>query len=336
MHISVLITCYNLEKYISLAIRSALDQDYDRHKYEIIVVDDCSSDCSAEIIKSYDSVKYVRTDNNKGVLCATILGMQHATGEIIAFLDGDDIWRNDKLSNIATKFNYDNSLIFLTHNYRFINDEGDYITGTEYTQNVYSEVTEDAEISKLIREGILHRKNYVWLGSAYSIKLKKEDINAFMSWINKLPNPQLTYQDWPLAFWIAASCEGRFGYDNEQLFFYRIHTANYSGDSNSLQKAIGNWSKAYNTSACLLEIANKFSCEESVKTVCRMAVESDEIVLSLFQKQKRFFIFHYITKWRSFGSFGNWIKEVLRMLAIKIFGFRFYFFLKKRIALYNK
>lgn len=332
MLISVIITCYNLEKYIAEAIESVLHQDCDPLLYEIIVVDDCSTDKSAEIIRSFHSVRYIRTPKNEGVLLATVLGMQHAKGDVIAFLDGDDVWRVGKLSRVAARFSDDPDLIFLTHNYRFMDKKGNNTTGLEYTQKIYNRLTDQDQVSQLIIDGILQRKNYVWLGSAYSIRLKPEDISAFINWANMLPNPQLTYQDWPLAFWIAASCPGRFGYDQEKLFYYRIHSANFSSDSKSLEKAIRNWSKAYYTSAGMLDIAERFSCDELVKNVCRSAVIRDEMILRLFQHPSQFSVYTFFRNWSCFGLFRSGGKEFIRVLMIKVFGLRAYFLLKKMIA----
>lgn len=328
----MIITCYNLERYIAEAVESVLHQDCDPQLYEIIVVDDCSTDRSADIVRLYPSVRYIKTSQNQGVLLATVFGMQHAKCDVIAFLDGDDVWRSDKLSRVAARFNEDSSLIFLTHNYRFMDDSGKDASGLEYTQKVYSQFTGRDQISQLIVDGILQRKNYVWLGSAYSLRLKPEDINAFIDWTSTLTNPQSTYQDWPLAFWIAASCSGRFGYDNEKLFSYRIHSANFSGDSKSLEKAIRNWSKAYYTSAGMLDIANRFSCNEIVKSVCRSAVIRDEMILSLFQNPSNFSVIKFFRNWECFGSFRYGAKELVRVLLIKTFGLASYFSLKSKIG----
>lgn len=332
MLISVIITCYNLEKYIAEAIESVIDQDCDSSLYEIIVVDDCSTDRSAEIVASFHSISYLKTPRNQGVLLATVFGIQHAKGDVIAFLDGDDIWRSDKLSRVAARFREDNSLIFLTHNYRFMDEHGNDTKGLEHTQKVYSQLTDQDQVSQLIIDGILQRKNYVWLGSAYSIRMKPEDIAAFINWASTLPNPQLTYQDWPLAFWIAASCSGRFGYDQEKLFSYRIHSANFSGDSKSLEKAIRNWSKAYYTSAGMLQMAEKFSCNPVVLNICLAAVTRDGMVLRLFQNPTQFNMVEVIKNYRCFSTFNSWLKELVRVLVVKACGLAIYFRFKQFLA----
>ena len=69
--VSVIITCYNLEDYINRAINSCINQTLDDEKYEIIVVDDCSTDNSNKIIaKTAGLVKHIKLKENKGVAYA--------------------------------------------------------------------------------------------------------------------------------------------------------------------------------------------------------------------------------------------------------------------------
>lgn len=97
--VSVVIPVYNCGKYIKTALESILAQsDSD---YEIIVVDDCSSDSFyqelLELANAYANVRIVRHDENMGVAKARNTGVHEASGKWIAFLDGDDAWKPDKL-----------------------------------------------------------------------------------------------------------------------------------------------------------------------------------------------------------------------------------------------
>ena len=121
--VSVIITCHNLEKYIGSAIDSVLKQDYSG-QVEILVVDDQSSDGSAEIIKSYSNVRYVRTDANVGVLIATVIGIENTSGSHIFFLDGDDIWEPGKLSKSMLAFAHAPSCNLVTHDLIYIDSAG--------------------------------------------------------------------------------------------------------------------------------------------------------------------------------------------------------------------
>src|SRR4051812_30982953 len=85
--ISVIIPCYNHGSYLAEAIDSILTQTY--QYFEIIVVDDGSTDNTRAVAESYKAVKYVYR-NNKGLSAARNTGIDHSNGEYLVFLDADD------------------------------------------------------------------------------------------------------------------------------------------------------------------------------------------------------------------------------------------------------
>ena len=93
--VSVIIPTYNSDGYITQAITSVLSQTYS--DYEIIVIDDGSTDDTRTALISYmDKITYLYQDN-RGVSAARNLGIRHARAELIAFLDADDVWLPQKL-----------------------------------------------------------------------------------------------------------------------------------------------------------------------------------------------------------------------------------------------
>jgi len=120
--ISVIIPTYNCDKYICEALDSVLHQTYS--DYEIIVIDDGSTDTTREIIENkFQTVRYYYVENN-GVAAARNLGILMAQGELIAFLDADDKWLPEKLEKQVALFeaNKNVSMVF-TENY-FFNEQG--------------------------------------------------------------------------------------------------------------------------------------------------------------------------------------------------------------------
>jgi hypothetical protein len=96
--ISVIIPNYNLAQYIGEAIQSVLHQTY--QNFEIIVVDDGSTDNSREVIAGYqDRVKYI-WQQNRGLSAARNTGLRNATGDLVAFLDADDLWYPEFFSSL--------------------------------------------------------------------------------------------------------------------------------------------------------------------------------------------------------------------------------------------
>jgi glycosyltransferase involved in cell wall biosynthesis len=115
--VSVVIPCFNGERFIGEAIESVLAQTH--RDLEIIVVDDGSSDRSREVVMDYASggrVRYTRHDVNRGIPAARNTGIRLSDGDFVAFLDQDDLWRPEKLSREIAAFesrkNGDIGLVF--------------------------------------------------------------------------------------------------------------------------------------------------------------------------------------------------------------------------------
>jgi teichuronic acid biosynthesis glycosyltransferase TuaG len=98
--ISVIIPLYNAEKFIAETIETVLKQTY--QNFEILIVDDCSTDGSVSIVNHMaeddDRIKLIQSDTNfGGPAKPRNIGVEHAKGEYIAFLDADDLWDEKKL-----------------------------------------------------------------------------------------------------------------------------------------------------------------------------------------------------------------------------------------------
>jgi len=91
LKVSIIITCYNREKYISRAIRSAMNQKFSSDDFEVIVVDDGSLDSSKKIISDYlPEINFIDLPKNKGLPYARNIGIRKAKGRFVMMLDSDD------------------------------------------------------------------------------------------------------------------------------------------------------------------------------------------------------------------------------------------------------
>lgn len=101
--VSYIVPIYNVEQYLERCIKSLLNQDLSNHEYEIILIDDSSTDSSGEIAKKY-SEKYENISlyhqNNAGPSVARNNGMDHIQGKYTIFVDADDFWLPNKLKSI--------------------------------------------------------------------------------------------------------------------------------------------------------------------------------------------------------------------------------------------
>jgi len=99
--VSIIMPAYNAENTIKNTIESILNQNYDN--YEIIVVDDGSTDNTQNIVKNIDNskIKYFKLETNKGVSNARNFGIEKATGNYIMFIDSDDLYLDTMIEKMV-------------------------------------------------------------------------------------------------------------------------------------------------------------------------------------------------------------------------------------------
>ena len=102
--VSVIVPVFNGEKYLQEALESILSQTY--QNFEVLVVDDGSTDRSSEIIRRYSRIRSIN-QHNQGVAAARMRAISYARGELITFLDQDDLWPCDKLALQLAVFDQD-------------------------------------------------------------------------------------------------------------------------------------------------------------------------------------------------------------------------------------
>ena len=99
--VTIGIPCYNYAHYLPQALDSALAQTWENK--EIIVIDDCSTDNIAEVMKAYPQVKYIRHGVNKGLSASRNTGLKEGTGDWFMFLDADD-WIDKDLLELSVGY----------------------------------------------------------------------------------------------------------------------------------------------------------------------------------------------------------------------------------------
>jgi teichuronic acid biosynthesis glycosyltransferase TuaG len=123
--VSIITPTFNSEKFIAQTIASVQNQSF--RQWEMILVDDCSSDATVSIIKRFigsdDRITIFQLEKNSGPGIARNLGLQKASGQYIAFLDSDDLWKPEKLQK-QLDFMKLRGLPFTFSFYECINEEG--------------------------------------------------------------------------------------------------------------------------------------------------------------------------------------------------------------------
>ena len=123
--VSVITPSYNSERYISETIKSVQSQTY--QNWEMIIVDDCSTDSTCEIVSEFAQkdarIRLLRQERNSGAGAARTRAMRESTGRFIAYLDADDIWKPDKIER-QMSFMLERKCGFSCTSYEVIDDDG--------------------------------------------------------------------------------------------------------------------------------------------------------------------------------------------------------------------
>ncbi len=134
--VSIIMPSYNTAKYIAKTIESVLAQTH--KNWELIIVDDCSTDGTDEVLKKYLSdkrIEYLKNSHNSGAAVSRNRALREAKGKWIAFLDSDDLWMPEKLEK-QIDFMEKNDYHFSYTNYEEIDEEsvsnGRFITGPKH------------------------------------------------------------------------------------------------------------------------------------------------------------------------------------------------------------
>ncbi len=123
--VSIITPIYNCEKLIAETIQCVQAQTY--QNWELLLVDDCSTDSSAEVIQSFvknDSrVKYFKLEKNSGAAVARNKALEESKGRFVAYLDADDLWKKEKLEK-QVKYMLEHHYAFTCTDYEKLDEAG--------------------------------------------------------------------------------------------------------------------------------------------------------------------------------------------------------------------
>lgn len=321
MKISVIVTTYNLSSYIEECLQSVLNQTY--RPCEIIVADDCSTDNTLELAKSLvGSLVVVRQDKNRGALLNTLSGLAVATGDLVAFIDGDDTWPANKLARVVEEFASNPSVVLVTHGHRRVDSEG-YPTGAlDATHANISRLLREedgVERQKMLRLSILKREG-VWFGSAYSIRRSSLDLPALSHLLTEHPDAANGYLDLVLApFVVASNPTGRITYMDDVVFDYRIHGAN-SASSNTIDKQMRAVVRGRSTNVITRDVLFSCGVDASILAEYRHILAEYDFLESLYLRRRLPALRGFIELVPFFARKGVLLKEFTRMILVVVLG----------------
>lgn len=186
--VSIIMPAYNSEDFIEETIESVIKQTY--QKWELLIVDDSSTDRTVEIIKDYikldDRITLEILENNSGAAIARNRAVENAKGKYLAFLDSDDLWDENKLSK-QIEFMEENGYLFTSTSFGEMNDESEQLENVTYSH------------TKLDYDGVLKycpgnstvMYNASKLGKFYSPNIRKR--NDFAMWLQVIKKAKYLY-----------------------------------------------------------------------------------------------------------------------------------------------
>jgi teichuronic acid biosynthesis glycosyltransferase TuaG len=216
--ISVITPAYNSEAHISQTIESVRTQTLP--DWEMIITDDCSSDRTIDIIRSFqekdERIKLIQLEKNQGAAVARNTSISEAKGRFLAFLDSDDQWLPEKLEK-QLQFMQVNDVAFSFTQYYPVNEAG------EKTGAVEDEIPDKIEYNQLIKSNVI---------GCLTVMLDLEKTGPV-----RMVNIR-TRQDYVL--WLELCKRGFPAYNlKEPLALYRIKGESIS--SNKFKMAKQNW-----------------------------------------------------------------------------------------------
>lgn len=215
--VSVITPAYNAERFIGETIESVLKQTYPH--WEMIIVDDKSTDRTVEIVESYvkqDSrIKLIQLEKNSGSAVARNTAMDNAKGRYLAFLDSDDLWMEEKLEK-QLKFMQENDIAFSFTKYVRMKENGE-------LTNAISKAPKRVGYHQLMKHCVI---------GCLTVMIDREKVGE-----ERMVNIR-TRQDY--AFWLSLMKKGFDAYGlPEVLAKYRLVENSIS--SNKLKAAKQNW-----------------------------------------------------------------------------------------------
>jgi glycosyltransferase involved in cell wall biosynthesis len=227
--ISVVIPTHNYGRFLSEAITSALGQTCTPS--EILVVDDGSTDETADIVKAFgERITYLRQEK-AGVCAARNFGVANSTGDYIAFLDADDIWEPEKLEKQIEKFEADADVGLVHCGMREFDSE------TGETMQFHLDGGEGwlAEKHLLFEKPIIN-------ASGSSIMVSRRAFEKVGGFDTRLRNGE----DWEFCYQIAR--EFKVGFVAQPLVQYRNHGVNATKNISEMERSsLIAWRKIFNT-----------------------------------------------------------------------------------------
>jgi len=221
MKVSVILPTYNGEKFIARAINSVLNQTF--KDFELIIVDDGSTDSTPIILQQFqqkhpDKISVIFLRDNKRAAGARMEAIKNAKGDILAFIDQDDLWHEKKLELQLEKFIQGADVVH--SDIEFIDENGNILSGKSDKENLDRKQIFKESAGSITIKKYLCKRNYIRLTSSAITRQAFEEIGGFDASL-------FGGEDWE--FWLRVAMNNKkIIHINKKLTYKRIHQYNTS------------------------------------------------------------------------------------------------------------
>lgn len=201
--ISLIITTYNYAQFVERAIRSSLEQTLPKEAFEVIVVDDASSDSTPAVLENYkEDVRYFRLEKNVGLAAARNFGIRKAKGQFVVFLDADDYIHRDLIRTQKLFLEENPKLDAISVDYYLVDANGAHIKHVSADESP-------------IACGIMFRKDFLHQIGLYDESFRaREEEDLRIRWLTKFNIYNIILP----------------------LYRYRMHDANLTKNDDEMEK----------------------------------------------------------------------------------------------------
>ncbi|MCF8240423.1 MAG: glycosyltransferase family 2 protein [Melioribacteraceae bacterium] len=230
--ISIVIPTYNSGKYILDTLNSVYNQTF--KNYEIIIIDDGSTDSTIEIINkecgNHPGINFIRSKHCGRPSVLRNIGIKNALGNFIAFLDSDDLWTKTKLAD--------------QYNLIANNNSAALVYSVSVTFGNIGIASSNYEVLPVIGKAVKSRDDLINIGNSItcSTVLAKKDLLIEVGGFDEDPQNQM--EDYTL--WIALADKGKIIFVPKIHTYYRVHDQQFSGDWELKKKRLEYISTKYN------------------------------------------------------------------------------------------
>lgn len=237
--VSIIIPCFNSERYLANAIDSVLNQSY--HNIELIIVDDCSTDNTLEIIRQYQAVDgrirlFCREQRGGRPAITKNTGIDHIRGEFVCFLDHDDYYLPGKIEALLLPLLKNQDCVAAFHDIDLVDSDGNFIN--QYLDNFTTDAVD--YIEQLNGNEFVTHENFFAFQSVHYAAIHTISV---MIAVERFGKTNLHFDTGynvcdDTDLWIRLGISGKLIFINSRLAHYRQHTNNITKNRLKVQRDV--------------------------------------------------------------------------------------------------